>query len=432
MGARVRAEPAWPALHAALRRAHHRGHDPATLLDRVARSRELRTARSVSEVLAWRIGTHLDTHPYPAAGPAPPGSPKLNPHTWILLAWTLKAAENTGRNAAELLAPMASAPDPASALQTLTYATRQHATRHPGAFPPWISPPPALSPESSDRDSEITSYLHASTDAIRARVRALTDDATQSQLGWMNALGTPPEDPARHQEWLEHIGIIAAYRDQYQVSSDDPRQVLGPYAEPGHAGHTAYWHAAASVLTARTLAGLEPAPARTDSVRAQIAADLYLGLPAAERASVNALMAERLGTLWFGIRTETDDHAATRPMYVHQLTAVLTERGHLAQRAVLQGSPSAPAATARPVIAPPVEAALARNHSRGRAARLGSRQQTASSPATRHQPPRPGTGQPLRPSKPERSPQQPDLRPPPLPSHRDQPHQPGPTPGPAV
>jgi hypothetical protein len=37
-----------------------------------------------------------------------------------------------------------------------------------------------------------------------------------------------------------HTGIIAAYRDQYQITTDDPRQILGPYPEPGHAGHATY------------------------------------------------------------------------------------------------------------------------------------------------------------------------------------------------
>ena len=59
LAGRARSEPAWPALEAALRRAQRRGHDPAALLDRLARSRELRTARSISEVLAWRIGCYL-------------------------------------------------------------------------------------------------------------------------------------------------------------------------------------------------------------------------------------------------------------------------------------------------------------------------------------------------------------------------------------
>ena len=61
LAGRARSEPAWPALDAALRRAQRRGHDPAALLGRLAGSRELRTARSISEVLSWRIGGYLAT-----------------------------------------------------------------------------------------------------------------------------------------------------------------------------------------------------------------------------------------------------------------------------------------------------------------------------------------------------------------------------------
>ena len=75
----------------------------------------------------------------------------------------------------------------------------------------------------------------------------------------MSLLGTQPADPDRAHEWHCHVGVIAAYRDQHKVTTDDPRQVLGPYAETGRAGHRAYWHAAESVLAARRLAGLEPA-----------------------------------------------------------------------------------------------------------------------------------------------------------------------------
>jgi hypothetical protein len=178
----------------------------------------------------------------------------------------------------------------------------------------------------------------------------------------VNALGTDPSDPAVRAEWLRHIGIIAAYRDEYQVTSNDARQVLGPYAEPGHAGHTAYWHAAASVLTARTLTGLEPAPARIDDTHAQVAADVYLGLPDTERAAVSAAIAERLGTLWFGMRTETDDHAATRPMYAPHLAAALTEHGLLTRQAVLQEAQADAAVTAPREGEPPIETAFTRRH----------------------------------------------------------------------
>ena len=68
---RAQAETAWPALIAALRRAENAGYDPADALTRTATARELRTARSVSEVLAWRINRHLAAH---SAAPADAGT----------------------------------------------------------------------------------------------------------------------------------------------------------------------------------------------------------------------------------------------------------------------------------------------------------------------------------------------------------------------
>jgi hypothetical protein len=35
------------------------------------------------------------------------------------------------------------------------------------------------------------------------------------------------------------FAVVAAYRDQHKVTTDDPRQVLGSYAGPTHAGHKA-------------------------------------------------------------------------------------------------------------------------------------------------------------------------------------------------
>ena len=277
LAGRARSEPAWPALDAALRRAQRRGHDPAALLGRLAGSRELRTARSISEVLSWRIGCYLATEQSVAAEDPRSGAPKLDARTWAMLAWTMKAAENSGRDVAEAVASAAHAPDPASALLDLTQAVGMH--KQAKALPPWISAPVASPADSSDTDSQIIDYLNAAADEIRKRVETLTVDATQTRPAWVNALGAVPGDHARHQEWLHHVGVVAAYRDQYQVTSDDPRQVLGPCAEPGHAGHRAYWHAAESVLAARTIAGLEHPSSGRNDVGAQMTADLYLGLP---------------------------------------------------------------------------------------------------------------------------------------------------------
>ena len=166
---RARSEAAWPALEAALRRAQHRGHDPAALLERVARSRELRTARSVSEVLSWRIGCYLATEQSVAvAEDRRSGVPKLDARTWAMLAWALKAAENSGRDVAEAVASAAHAPDPPSALLGLTQAVGVH--KQAKALPPWISAPVASSADSSDTDSQIIDYLNAADDEIRKRV----------------------------------------------------------------------------------------------------------------------------------------------------------------------------------------------------------------------------------------------------------------------
>ena len=376
---RARSEPAWPALEAALRRAERRGHDPAALLERLARSRELRTARSISEVLAWRIGSYLASEHTAAADPRSDAA-ELGARTWAMLAWALKAAENNGRDAGELIASASDAADIASAVLAVTQAADAH--EQAPALPPWISAPAASSVDCRDADKQIVDYLNTAADEIRKRVNVLTVDATRMQPAWVQALGAVPGDDARHQEWLRSVGVVAAYRDQYQVSSDDPRQVLGPCAEPGHAGHAAYWHAAESVLAARTIAGLEHAgPGRID-VGTQMVADLYLGLPPDERAVVSAAMAERLGVLWFGALGEADDHAATRPMYASQLAAVLNERGHLSYKLSARqslGKGSDPNLVADEE---PVEAAFARR--RANRAAQGSARDNARRRDTRH------------------------------------------------
>jgi len=68
---RAMTETAWPALLAALRRAENSGCDSAVVLSSVTAARELRTTRSISEVLAWRIGRQLA----PTSRPDRPADP---------------------------------------------------------------------------------------------------------------------------------------------------------------------------------------------------------------------------------------------------------------------------------------------------------------------------------------------------------------------
>jgi hypothetical protein len=60
----ITADPAWPALAAALADAAQRGHNPRTLLQQAARQRELDTAHSPATVLALRI-TRIGHQPAP-------------------------------------------------------------------------------------------------------------------------------------------------------------------------------------------------------------------------------------------------------------------------------------------------------------------------------------------------------------------------------
>lgn len=198
---RARREVAWPALVAALRRAENAGFDPVDALTRTATSRELRTARSVSEVLAWRISRHVAAHP----------------------ACTLPAAaEPEAAATAESPAPDATRAEPPL---------------------PWV-PGPRLVPARADEARPLTGYVGDAASVITARVAELADIANLYRPPWMSLLGEQPTAPYRAREWRRHVAVIAAYRDQHNVTADDPRQVLGPYAEPGHAGHKAYWHAA--------------------------------------------------------------------------------------------------------------------------------------------------------------------------------------------
>jgi hypothetical protein len=205
---RAQQEVAWPALIAALHRAEDAGFDPADALTRTVTTREVRTARSISEVLAWRISRHVAAHPavMPAATAVDPGT-----------------------------AALTSSPEPT--------ATRAE------ALLPWVPGPRRLT-FAGGETGPLAAYIDDAATAITNRVAELGDTAIRHRPPWMSLLGEQPVTPDRACEWRNHVEIIAAYRDQHTITADDPRQVLGPCAEPGRAGHNAYWHAVESVLAA--------------------------------------------------------------------------------------------------------------------------------------------------------------------------------------
>jgi hypothetical protein len=193
---------------------------------------------------------------------------------------------------------------------------------------PWL-PTPLAAPDTSEG---MARYLGDAHGLIAARTDELGKAAVRERPAWTVPLGLPPEDTATEAQWLRHVAIIAAYRDQHKVTSDDPRQVLGPYVEAGQEGHKAYWLAAEAVLSARSLAGLDASPntgAPDGQAHAQLAADIYRTLPDDERMAVSTEMRARLGPLWFGNRAEPDQDATTQPAHSATLVATLVKRGYL-------------------------------------------------------------------------------------------------------
>ena len=307
---RAQLEVAWPALIAALRRAENAGYSPADALTHVATARELRTARSISEVLGWRINRHVAAHPADA------GSTVTTANDSIMATVTQSPAAEDSTTSADA---QDQAPEGrVTAAGSLTTPLL-----------PWVPGPHQVLADC--QAAPLTGYLSDAAALITTRIQTLADTAVRLRQPWTSALGQQPDDPACGREWLRHVAVVAAYRDQHKVTADDPRQVLGPYAEPGHAGHRAYWHAAESVLAARQLAGLKPANGTSadDLAHVQVATDIYRGLPGVDRAAIAAAVAAAPGTVWFGDPEVPDEYAAAKSAYAPDLVGVLVKRGHM-------------------------------------------------------------------------------------------------------
>ena len=258
-------------------------------------------------------GASTATSPHTPAAPADAGSTP-NDTTMTAANSPLTTADSTVPNDGQAHAPTSHAAATGSLAAPLL---------------PWV-PGPRQEPGDAVA-APLTAYFGDAAALITARVTDLADTAIRLRQPWTSALGQQPADPDRAREWRRHVGVIAAYRDQHKVTTDDPRQVLGPYAETGRAGHRAYWHAAESVLAARRIAGLEPENGTSagDRARGQIAADIYRSLPDHERAGIAAAVAAARGTLWLGDPAGPDEHAATQSGYAPQLIAMLTRERHL-------------------------------------------------------------------------------------------------------
>jgi len=382
----ARNDPAWPALLLALRRADDLGFDPDEILANAIDRRAVRTTASVTQSVALNI--HRLLHTRTGSAPNDPGT------AWPDILHVLKRLENVGADPAEALGEALAAVEAGPGQPTLNAIAAQLrlAVRRldDPRLPAWLRTGHHVD------DPKWRPYLDTRAELIRNRVDALTQVVATTQPTWAAQLGDEPTDPAGHEQWLRHLSTIAAYRDQYQVTHDDPSHPLGPYPERGRVGHRAYWIAAASVLALRgTRTG-------TDQSWGQLAADRYRTLGAAEQERIGTELAERLGPDWLGdVRDPAAD--ADQPLYRDHLAAVLVQHGHLDE-----GAPE-------PIAAPDSRTPSA-------PARAGQRQERQSRKPQPRPRPEPGA---RRPEAPRPQPKAPIQRPPQTPP--DQPR--GPRPG---
>ena len=329
----ARNEPTWDLLLLALRRADDLGHDPADILTAPSVRRTLRTTTSITQPLALAVHRHLDTRNTDAL---------TDPSTaWRHIVHALTRLEHAGTDPATALTvahtAITTGPNPATlpALAAQFHLAASHLEEP--HLPAWLRTVHRVD------NPEWRPYLDARAELIRHRIDALAVTTATTRPAWTTSLGTEPTDPIERETWLRHLATLAAYRDQYQVTDNDPDHPLGPYPERGKPGHRAYWIAAASLLA------LHGTGTAADPSHARLATDRYRTLPAEQQASIAAELAERLGPNWLG---DTQDAAADadQPVYQDQLAAILVEHGHLdgpaSERVTAQESRS-PGATAR-------------------------------------------------------------------------------------
>ena len=84
---------------------------------------------------------------------------------------------------------------------------------------------------------------------IEQRAAALVEHATADGSSWIEALGTLPEDPRKGEVWARYARTVAAYRDRYGITSDEP---LGTVPD-GVAQKIDYARAAQAIQRAKSL-----------------------------------------------------------------------------------------------------------------------------------------------------------------------------------
>ncbi|MFG1995215.1 MobF family relaxase [Actinoplanes sp. NPDC048988] len=101
-------------------------------------------------------------------------------------------------------------------------------------------------------DGDIGDALRQVAAICDTRIDTLAQQTAAEQPTWSTALGELPDDQAGRQQWMSRAAVVAAYRDRYSITGDDP---IGPEPSTRDVGRWGAWQRAQTVLGISTLAG---------------------------------------------------------------------------------------------------------------------------------------------------------------------------------
>lgn len=122
-------------------------------------------------------------------------------------------------------------------------------------LPRWLT---VVHSTSQATDEDMPTYLRDLERSIADRVETLVERATIEQPAWLRTLGSEPSEPDAAARWRRNAAVAAAYREQFVVDDDDPRQVLGPHPDADPLAEIAHCYAVLSVAEARQIATNQP------------------------------------------------------------------------------------------------------------------------------------------------------------------------------
>lgn len=155
--------------------------------------------------------------------------------TWASLRRTLIAAEQAGHHGEFLLQQaaarenLANADDPAERLDQRINAYLDKrpigAANEGHGQPVWLTVPARAQ---TNLDPELHTYLDTLSALTAVRIHVLQQHVANEQPAWARDLTA------------DRIAIVAAYRDQHEITTDDPSQPLGPFMPSGTTDHHTY------------------------------------------------------------------------------------------------------------------------------------------------------------------------------------------------